>query len=78
MDIKTAVLYCLEDTIGYMPQLKDRLVKDLDLDSLSALSLIFCIEQHFNLTIDNKAQSKLLNIIKNKTVEDLIKGLKGL
>ena len=75
MTIEELVIFCIEDLIGYTPKLSDRFVADLDLKFSDIEKLGKCLVDSLYLEVSDRDFSKILSIIKNKTVLDLIKVL---
>ena len=74
LDIKTKLIKCIKDTCAYDEDIKeiDNLKNDLGYDSLEIVSLIFEIEEAFDITFD----SSDLTFENMETVKDLINLIK--
>ena len=74
LDIKTKLIKCIKDTCVYDEDIKeiDNLKNDLGYDSLEIVSLIFEIEEVFDITFD----SSDLTFENMETVKDLINLIK--
>ena len=74
LDIKTKLIKCIKDTSAYDEDIKeiDNLRNDLGYDSLEIVSLIFEIEETFNITFD----SSDLTFENMETIKDLINLIK--
>ena len=74
LDIKTKLIKCIKDTCVYDEDIKeiDNLKNDLGYDSLEIVSLIFEIEEAFDITFD----SSDLTFENMETVKDLINLIK--
>ena len=74
LDIKKKLIKCIKDTCEYDEDIKeiDNLKNDLGYDSLEIVSLIFEIEEAFDITFD----SSDLTFENMDTVKDLINLIK--
>ena len=74
LDIKTKLIKCIKDTCVYDEEIKEEysLKNDLGYDSLEIVSLIFEIEETFNITFD----SSDLTFENMETVYDLLNLIK--
>jgi acyl carrier protein len=61
----------LENGKGIAITLESELAKDLDIDSLNALTILFGLEKEFSISLDESAFAAC------KTVADVIVGLKN-